>query len=754
MRSGRDVTGKGICEGQRALLWGFAVALFASFAAISWPAGNAAAATLDVGFNHACSMTSAGGLKCWGDNSYYGLGDGTVVSRESPVDVSGLGSTAIAVATGGFYSCALTTSGGVACWGYNGNLQVGNGSTEFMVDHPSAVVGLDTGVRAIATGERHACALTASGGVKCWGGNQSGGLGDGTNVDSATPVDVMGLGSGVVAIDVGDGYACAVTDVGGVKCWGRNEIGQLGDGTDVSHSVPVDVAGLTSGVSMISAGTGHTCAVLDSGGVKCWGANGAGALGDGSFDSSLVPVDSTSLQIGAIAVAAGSSFTCALTQAGGVQCWGYNARGQLGDGTAVGRPTAADVVGLQSGVTELAVAFWQACARLANSEIRCWGNGDAGQLGNGVPPNRAIATAVENLPGAAAAIAPGEHHACALTDGGAITCWGINYGGELGDGSMEYSTQPVPVVGMQSGVVSVATGSNHSCAITQGNGAYCWGSNFSGQVGDGTYANRPEPAAVWNMGANAAALALGSVHSCALTVDGGVKCWGGNFVGQLGNGTLDSRPLPVQVSGMESGIAAIDVGLSHSCALTNSGGVKCWGQNGRGELGDGTTVNRTTPTDVQGLEAGVTAIAAGGQGTCALMAAGAVKCWGNSRLVPEEVGGLAQPVTAISVGNGHACARTAPGGLQCWGLNVFGQLGDGSLLTTDTPVDVWGMDAGVSMLAAGDYYTCAITEAGAASCWGNNDSGQLGNGEAGYALTPQWVVGTPFGFLVFRNGFD
>ncbi|MGA9350442.1 MAG: hypothetical protein WBW48_16795, partial [Anaerolineae bacterium] len=189
---------------------------------------------------------------------------------------------------------------------------------------------------AIAAGYRHTCALTA-GGVKCWGYNGYGQLGDGTWTWRNTPVDVSGLTSGVTTIAAGSYHTCALTAGGGAKCWGHNNNGQLGDGTTTNRNTPVDVSGLTSGVDAIAAGSYHTCA-LTAGGVKCWGLNDYGQLGDGTTTNRNTPVDVSGLTSGVAAIAAGYYHTCALT-AGGVKCWGRNNNGQLGDGTTTDRNT-------------------------------------------------------------------------------------------------------------------------------------------------------------------------------------------------------------------------------------------------------------------------------------------------------------------------------------------------------------------------------------------------------------------------------
>jgi RHS repeat-associated protein len=660
-------------------------------------------AAIVAGSAHTCVLTSAGGVKCWGYNTYGQLGDGTTTMRLTPVDVSGLTSGVTAIAAGVYHTCALTSTGGVKCWGYNTYGQLGDGTTTNRPT-PVDVSGLTSGVTAIAAGYGQTCALTSTGGVKCWGYNYYGQLGDGTTTNRPTPVDVSGLSSGVTAISAGVSQTCALTSAGGVKCWGYNYYGQLGDGTTTQRLTPVAVSGLSSGVIAVTVSNFHTCALTSAGGVKCWGYNLYGQLGDETTIQRLTPVAVSGLSSGVTAIVADKStdtgHTCALTSAGGVKCWGSNSNGQLGNGLSALRLTPVAVSGLGSGVTATAAGANYTCALTSTGGVKCWGSNGSGQLGDGTTTDHLTPMDVSGLTSGVTAIAADYYHTCALTSAGGVKCWGYNLYGQLGDGTTTMRLTPVAVSGLSSGVTAIATGYGHTCALTNTGGVKCWGANDGGALGDGTTTAHLTPAAVSGLSSGVIAIVAGASHTCALTSAGGIKCWGQNNYGQLGDGTTTARLAPVDVSGLTSGVTAIATGESHTCALTSAGGVKCWGYNYYGQLGDGTIYNqRLAPVAVSGLSSGVTAIAGGYGHTCASLSAGGVKCWGwnpygqlgdgttTDRSTPVAVSSLSSNVTAITAGNSHTCALTSADGVKCWGYNYYGQLGNGEAGYSPIPVD-------------------------------------------------------------------
>ena len=358
----------------------------------------------------------------------------------------------------------------------------------------------------------------------------------------------------VTQIAAGSLHTCAITTAGGLKCWGQDSNGQLGnDAAFTNQPTPVDVLGLTSGVASVSAGGSHTCAVTTAGGAKCWGFDAQGQLGnDAALVDKPTPVDVWGLTSGVANVSAGTNHTCAITTAGGVKCWGHDFNGQLGnDAALVGQSTPVDVLGLTSGV---------------------------------------------------ASISAGGYHNCAVTTAGGLKCWGRDNNGQLGnDAAMTNQPTPVNVLGLTSGVASVSAGAYHTCALTTGGGVKCWGLDDKGQLGnDAALTNQPTPVDVLGLTSGVASVSAGGYHTCAVTTAGGLKCWGSDAYGQLGNdAALVDKPTPVDVLGLTSGVARVSAGGYHTCAITTAGGAKCWGYAGYGQLGDAALVSsKPTPVDV------------------------------------------------------------------------------------------------------------------------------------------------------------
>jgi alpha-tubulin suppressor-like RCC1 family protein len=692
-----------------------------------------------VGNRHACAAVAGGRVRCWGYSDSGQLGNGSrgaltlrpvqVRGPDGPlsgVKVLGLGAKHGCLASTGDYN--------LRCWGDNDYGQLGDGDTDDN-GRPIRVVFTGSGpvedVTALALGARHSCALSGAGAVVCWGDNAAGQLGDGTTAgrSRAAPVEVepgVPLGD-VRALSAGANFTCALLGDGQVRCWGGNEAGQLGDGTTLARPRPTPVELLSglplTGALAIDAGGAGACALLEGGFVTCWGVDGATAP---PADQPPRPSRPTSVRLspdvplsGALAVAVGDDHACALLTEGAVRCWGGNAFGQLGDGTAEPSANAVPVEASPGaplrGAQSLELGRGYGCVTKTGGEMLCWGRNANGQLGDGTTTDRPRPTPVDPSAGLLSArtqaLALGADHACTLTDGGEVRCWGTNEDGRLGDAGSRTDANTSTTVEVApgrplTGVTSVALSGDNSCAVRTDGTTFCWGA-----------LNLTTPFASAFQGAqnvNALALvpaddfSLRSGGACARTTAGGVLCWGVPLLG------APTDPVQIELSPGSplTGVSELTVRDRQACATTEAGQVVCWG----------------TPLDAFDDPTPPAPV---------LTAAGA------------PLSG----VEAVTLGGGHACALVANGEVRCWGENRAGQLGDG---TTDprpsaAPVTISpGVPlAGVrTVIATGSDFsfrrgrTCALTAGGEVYCWGHMGFYEADNQTKSHVRTTPGPVGT------------
>jgi alpha-tubulin suppressor-like RCC1 family protein len=587
------------------------------------------AVVITAGASHTCAILDDGSVSCWGRNTYGQLGDGTNTASLTPIQTSSLGTgrTAVEISVGFYHTCAILDNESVSCWGYNGYGQLGDGTnTARNTPTQTSSLGSNRAADAITAGYDHECVILDNVYVSCWGRNHKGQLGDGTTTDRNTPTQTSSLGSGrtAVAITAGEDHTCAILDDGSVACWGDNGYGKLGDGTTTNRNTPTQTSSLGPDRTAvaISAGKHHTCAILDNGTVSCWGKNDYGQLGDGTNYNQYTPTQTSSLGTGrtAVAITAGDYHTCVILDNESVSCWGKNNIGQLGDGTYDHRITPTQTSSLGTGRTAVAVSSGanHVCVILDDGSVSCWGHNYYGQLGIGTTiPKISTPTQTSSLgtDRTAVAITAGYHHTCAILDDGSVSCWGENVYGQLGDGTTTSQNTPTQTSSLGTGrtAVEISLGKYHTCAILDDGSVSCWGENTYGSLGDGTNNDWLTPTQTSSLGTGRTAVTIsaGNTHTCAIIDDGSVSCWGKNDVGQLGDGTTTSRNTPTQTSSLGTGrtAVAIDAGYYHTCAILDDGSVSCWGKNGNGQLGDGTTTNRNIPTQTSSLGVGRTAVA-------------------------------------------------------------------------------------------------------------------------------------------------
>jgi alpha-tubulin suppressor-like RCC1 family protein len=353
----------------------------------------------------------------------------------------------------------------------------------------------------------------------------------------------------------------------------------------------------------VSAGGTHTCGIRTSGRLYCWGSDEHGQLGDGGANTDQsVPTEVAGGVTNWAAVAAGGHHTCARRTGGRLFCWGDDEYGGLGDGYPFADQTVpTEVAGGATNWAAVTAGQFHTCARRTNGRLFCWGNNDRGELGDGGPntplpyPSQVAGNATDWL-----TVTAGGYHTCARRTGGRLFCWGYDLHGQLGDGGAN-TDQRLPTELAGGGWVTVSAGYAHTCARKSSGRLFCWGADGSSQLGDGgTDADRSTPTQVAGGGTNWGAISAGGFHTCARRMTGRLFCWGQDFSGQVGDGgTNTDRASPTQVAGGATDWVSVTAGGFHTCARKTERRLFCWGRDVEGEVGDGgTNTDRPRPTPV------------------------------------------------------------------------------------------------------------------------------------------------------------
>jgi alpha-tubulin suppressor-like RCC1 family protein len=438
-----------------------------------------------------------------------------------------------------------------------------------------------------------------------------------------------------------------------VTCWGENRNGQLGQPlTSTTLPSPSGALNLPA-ASSISLGARHACALLRNGGVRCWGDDSANQLGTAENLELWEPSPPFQLPGGIAAqqVEAGNKHTCARstsTPTPTLACWGNNSHGQLGNGSldSVDSPTLTSPLPTGTAAIGLAAGESFTCARITGSAVTCWGSDQYGKLGNGSSTSNVLSpppAVTLPAPGTASRLATGDDHACVVLTDGNVSCWGDDYYGQLGNGAAAGSVAAPPAGFSIGGVASAITaGSGHTCAAQTNGDVRCWGDDAFGQLGDGVAASdltSPSTPLALPAPGDANRVAAGRYHTCALLTDGKITCWGSNSRGQLGRTGASQYvpPSPIVLPGPGTAVD-VDTGSYHSCALLTDSTVACWGTSSAAGID---TVNF--------FESAPTLVALPAPGTA----------------------------TAISTGDDHTCAVLTDGKITCWGSDLYGERGDG-----------------------------------------------------------------------------
>ncbi|HEY2549139.1 MAG TPA: hypothetical protein VGI64_01030 [Streptosporangiaceae bacterium] len=646
------------------------------------------------------TLITAGKLRGWGAG-FGGVGDGTRNQRNRPVAVklpASVNVTSVRSSCG--HALAVTTTGSLLGWGDNSFGVLGDGTNMQRLKPVKVDLPTGTTVTNVRTGCQFTIALTSQGQVLAWGRDNVGQLGDGhigDSFDSLTPVQVkLPAGTRVTAISIGEFTGYALASTGHVLAWGLNQSDQLGIGKKTFAVGTPRRVKMPAGtrVKSIAAGADFAFAVTARSALFAWGFNGDGQLGNGSTKSRLapvrVPVHVPGKPVGHVtSLVAGCSHTLALTSTGAVLAWGFNGNGELGTGNTA-RHHSPVRVDLPAGTKAHAISAGCSfsMALTTSGHVLTWGSGQSGQLGIGSTSRRLRPARVSFSPGL---VVIGIGSGPDATNGFAIVfrpC-ASSAGGGCHPASVAAPARSWPAV----------------AAATAGT-LRGWGNNENGALGDGTTAALRRKAVPVRLpkGTKVTSARSQCGHSLAVTGSGGVLAWGLNNLGQLGIGTTQLHRSPVRVH-LPAGtkVSAVRAGCNFSIALTTSGQVLAWGFNGNGELGIGTTKRHLSPVRV---------------------------------LLPKG-----SKVTAISAGDDHSLALTSTGKVLSWGGNQEGQLGDTTTTSRHKPVQV-ALPNGtrVKSLAAGTVDSFALTAKSQMFAWGGDGASQLGDGQTSNKATPELIV--------------
>ncbi|QVK16776.1 DUF5011 domain-containing protein [Mycoplasmatota bacterium] len=769
---------------------------------------------INVGSNHSSAITSEGRIFTWGANSNGQLGDGTNTDKSIPTEITSnfnlvVGETITKVSLGDYHSSAITSEGRIFTWGANSNGQLGDGTTISRNTPTEITIGVGETIKEVSLGSNHSSAITSEGKLYTWGWNNFGQLGDGTTANRYTPTEItIGVGETITEVSLGCFHSSAITSEGKIFTWGNNEYGQLGDGTTDDRYTPTEITSnfnleVGETITKVSLGYYHSSAITSEGRMFTWGRNNDSQLGDGTTTNKSNPTEITSNfnnlgdgeTITKVSLGNNSS---AITSEGRIYTWGYNGYGQLGDGTTTSRNTPTEItskfnLGVGETIQELSLGCHHSSAITSEGKIFTWGRNNDSQLGDGTTTNKSTPTEITSnfndvvvekiylpISETIQKLSLGTYHSLAITSEGRIFTWGFNDYGQLGDGTTTARNTPTEITGnfnLGEGetITEVSLGYSNTSVITSEGRIFTWGCNNTSQLGDGTTTARYTPTEITSHfylgdGETITKVSLGKYHSSAITSEGRIFTWGNNYYGQLGDGTTTARYTPTEITshfnlGEGETITEVILGCTHSSAITSEGRIFTWGNNNYGQLGDGTTTNKSIPTEITiGVGETITEVSLGYSHSSAITSEGRIFTWGMNyygqlgdgtsidKNIPIEITsnfilGFEETITEVILGHYHSSVITSEGRIYTWGANHTGQLGDGTTTNKSIPTEITsnfnlGLEETITEVILGGTHTSTITSEGRIFTWGRNYYGQLGDGTTISRYTPTQINNT------------
>lgn len=693
---------------------------------------------------HTLGIRSDGSLWAWGANESGQLGDGSAAEQRLAVPVLA-DKRFIAAAAGASHGVGIDEGGKLWAWGANEYGQLGDGSIESTLVPVPVPTAPATTFSAVSAGRFHTLAVDTDGAVWAWGRNEYGQLGDGSTDPSLVPKKNTTIKTKVVAVAAGANHSLALDENGVAWAWGRNEKGELGIDSTGDRHAPVEVPASRAWTA-IAAGERHSVALDEELWVWTWGDNEEGQLGAGTSAWSSAPllvVRPVDQPLKGASIAAGGFHTLVVDEAGGVWAWGRNRFGELGVHVyGSNRPKQIDLE--TSFLTVSAGAFHSVALGGARS-LWTWGDNTSGQLGNGVRHQRLSPTAV--APGKKfSAVSAGSTHSLALDEEKLLWVWGEGNSGALGLGFQTRALEPTQVSEERKFAAGLAR-AHYTIALDEGGLVWAWGSNAFGVFGDGTKHSTWEPEQTVR-GVEFTSLSSSASQVLGIAAGGALWAWGANQRGSLGNGSTSESLEPVRIK-PEAAFIAVTASAGHSLAIDGAGNLWAWGSNGSGELGNDDVASLSSLPVRVSSDKSFRAVSAGRERSFAIDSDGGLWAWGANdqgqlgdgttslKAVPEQIM-KTQTFTDVRSTASHTLALETGGAIWAWGDNEFGQLGDGTRTSRQTPVRLESVPP-MSAISVGDNHSLALDLDGAIWAWGDNESGKLGTGEARFYLEPTFV---------------
>jgi len=663
--------------------------------------------------DNAAAIKTDGTLWTWGGNPAGQLGDNTVVGKFTPIQTSAGGSNwkQVAISIGGNSTAAIKTDGTLWIWGQGTNGQLGD-NTAITKSTPVTTFAGGTNWKQVANGTSHSAAVKTDGTLWTWGVNTNGQLGDNTTTTRSTPVTTFLGGTNWKQVACGQNHTAAIKTDGTLWTWGQGSSGQLGDNIGIARTTPVTTIVGGSNWKQVSCGSNHTAAIKTDGTLWTWGLGANGQLGRNSdaaarrtpittFAGGTNWADTATGAPEELYTFGGYNYTVAIKTDGTLWAWGQGTSGQLGDNAAITRSTPV--------TTFLGGTNWK-------------------QVG-----------------------ASGGSHVAAIKTDGTLWTWGANSNGQLGDNTAIARSTPVQTFLGGTDWKQVATGGNSTAAVKTDGTLWTWGQGTNGQLGDNTVISKSTPVQTSTGGSDWKQVACGQTHTAAIKTDGTLWTWGINTNGQLGDNTVITKSTPVQTSTGGSDWKQVACGANHTAAIKTDGTLWTWGASTSGQLGDNTTISKSTPIQTSTGGTNWKQVACGGQHTAAVKTDGTLWNWGQGtagQLGDNTITNKCTPVTTfaggtnwkqVACGFSHTMALNDDGinkQLYVWGNNNGSQLGTNWLSLDLKPAQTFAGGTNWKQVSCGNAHTAAIKTDGTLWTWGQGTSGQLGDNTVIAKSTP------------------